>query len=167
MILTSYEVPVTVEGRRAEVSIDAPPRLPEMEAAATREADRPLRVGLVFYGVESPRSGGYYDLYAGLPPGTVPDPKGPYHLGTLAPFGPAERGGPVGAPVPAPAQVSYDLTAVVKRLAADGRWGSELRLTFVRRSLLPPEGAEEPLPVDPEETEPIRIEMIRIVRHAG
>lgn len=166
-ILASYEVPVTVEGERAEVSIDVPPRLPELEAAAARESDRPLRLGLVFYGVESPRSSGYYDVYAGLPAGAVPDPRGPYHLGTLAPFGPAEGEGPVGAPVPAPSQVSYDLTGVVERLAAEGRWGSELLLSFVRRGLLAPEDAVGPIPAEPEEAEPIRIEMIRVVRRAG
>ena len=167
MVLASYEVPFVVEGERFEVSIDAPADLPEREAAAGPE----LRIGLVLHGVESPRSAGYYDVYAGLPAGAAPDPKGPYHLGTLAPFGPADGDGPVGAPVRGTSQVSYDLTAVVKRLATEGRWDGSLELTFVRRGLLPPAGrgaVDAELGTDaPTEAEPIRVEMVRIVRWRG
>jgi hypothetical protein len=161
MVLASHEVPFVVEGERTEVSIDAPADLPEREAAAGPG----LRVALALHGVESPRSAGSYDVYAGLPAGAAPDPKGPYHLGTLAPFGPVRDPEAAGGPVPAPAQVSYDLTALMKRLAAEGRWDDSLELTFVRRGLLPPVGKKAQ--DGPTEVGPIRVEMVRIVRWRG
>jgi hypothetical protein len=167
MVLASYEVPFEVEGERFEVSIDAPADLPEREAAAARTTDGPLRVGLVFHGVESPRSAGYYDVYAGLPAGADPgraNPKSPYHLGTLAPFGPVSGPDATGGAIAAPAQVSYDLTDLVKRLDAEGRWDGSLRLTFVHRTL---EGGLEPPTEAPADAGPIRVDVVRIVRWRG
>lgn len=158
-ILSSYEVPVMVEGERTEVVIDTPPGLPELQEAAAREAGGDVRSGLVLHGVEAPRSGVYYDLYAGLPAGSEPDPKGPYHLGTLSSFGPA------GEAAAAEVQLGYDLTDQVKTLAAEGRWGGEMTLTLVRRGMEP--AAEDGEPTGeamPEDTPPVRIAMIRIVQ---
>jgi hypothetical protein len=176
MVLASYEVPFEVEGERFEVSIDAPADLPEREAAAARTTDGPLRVGLVFHGVESPRSAGYYDVYAGLPAGADPgraNPKSPYHLGTLAPFGPVSGPDATGGAIAAPAQVSYDLTDLVKRLDAEGRWDGSLELTFVRRGLEPPKPKgknardAEPSTEAPADAGPIRVDVVRIVRWRG
>jgi hypothetical protein len=166
MVLASYEVPFEVEGERFEVSIDAPADLPEREAAAAR-------IGLVFHGVESPRSAGYYDVYAGLPAGAEPDPKSPYHLGTLAPFGPVSGPDATGGAIAVPAQVSYDLTDLVKRLDAEGRWDGSLELTFVRRGLEPPKPKgknardAEPSTEAPADAGPIRVDVVRIVRWRG
>lgn len=166
MILASYEVPVTLEGDRTAVGIDAPPHLPRLlaewiEGAEGAEGEtEPPRIGLVLHGVRAPRTGTYHDLYAGLPVGARPDPESPYYLGTLSSFGPEG----------ARTQVAYDLTGVVARLAAEDRWGEELLLTFVRRGLEPPvnRGAldSDPVPEPPPGSEPtpVEIEMIRIVR---
>ncbi len=166
MILASYEVPVTLEGERTAVAIDAPTHLPRLLAEWAEGAEgvegekKPPRIGLVLHGVEAPRTGTYHDLYAGLPPGARPDPEGPYYLGTLSSFGPEG----------ARTEVAYDLTRLVERLAGENRWGEELLLTFVRRGLLPPakKGALEtdPVPEPPpgSKSAPVRIEMIRIVR---
>lgn len=166
MILASYEVPVTLEGDRTAVEIDAPPHLPRLMAdwaEGAKGAKEPPRIGLVLHGVEAPRTGTYHDVYAGLPPGARPDPEGPYHLGTLSSFGPEG----------ARTQVAFDLTDLVERLAREDRWGESLLLTFVRRGLLPPaeptkKGALEhdPVPEPPpgSAASAVEIEMIRIVR---
>ena len=160
MILASYEVPVTLDGDRTAVEIDAPPHLPRLLADWAEGAKEPPRIGLVLHGVEAPRTGTYHDVYAGLPPGARPDPEGPYHLGTLSSFGPEG----------ARTQVAYDLTGLVERLVREDRWGENLLLTFVRRGLLPPatKGALEhdPVPEPPpgSASRAVEIEMIRIVR---
>lgn len=166
MILASYEVPVTLEGDRTAVEIDAPPHLPRLMADWAEEAEServPPRIGLVLHGVRAPRTGTYHDLYAGLPAGARPDPESPYYLGTLSSFGPEG----------ARTQVAYDLTDVIERLAGENRWGEELLLTFVRRGLEPPAGStkrgaleRDPVPEPPPGSEPapVEIEMIRIVR---
>ena len=159
-ILSSYEVPFSVEGERAELSVDAPPHLPEILAERGDDSPRlegvgegDLRgpIGLVLDGVVAPPSGTYYDVYAGLPEGEAPDPSGPYHVGTLTSFGPGAT------------QVSYDLTGVVEALAAGGRWAGVLDLTFVRRGL---EGDDAPRLEGVEEpAEPLTIRTVRIVEY--
>lgn len=166
MILASYEVPVTLEGERTAVEIDAPPHLPRLMArwieGAAGETEPP-RIGLVLHGVQAPRTGTYHDLYAGLSAGARPDPESPYYLGTISSFGPEG----------ARTELAFDLTDVVERLAGEDRWGEELLLTFVRRGLEPPANPAErgaldsdPVPEPPPGSEPppVEIEMIRIVR---
>jgi hypothetical protein len=117
-VLARRDVDLSLEKDRATLAV-ALPKLPEGK-----------RLGLYLDGVDLGR-GGYYEVYANLPPGTEPQPSGPHYLGTLSSFGP--KGG--GA-----TRVGYDVTQLMGALRAEGGWNGKMTLTFVRRGLLPPPG---------------------------
>ena len=108
-ILARRDVDLSLEKDRATLAVDLP-ALPEGK-----------RLGLYLDGVDLGR-GGYYEVYANLPPGTEPQPSGPRYLGTLSSFGP--KGGE--------SRVGYDLS----RLISAGGWSGKLTLTFVRKGLV-------------------------------
>jgi hypothetical protein len=122
-ILARRDLDVPLDKERATVTVDLP-ALPEGK-----------RLGLYLDGVDLGR-GGYYEVYANLPPGTEPRPEGPHYLGTLSSFGP--KGGA--------ARVGYDVTRLMGALRAEGSWNGKMALTFVRRGLLPPPGKAAPPP---------------------
>jgi hypothetical protein len=63
--LASGDLNATIEGEVAMMKIDMPETLPE-------------------WTVEFGRPGIYFGVYAGLPPGTEPNPDSLYYLGTLS-----------------------------------------------------------------------------------
>ena len=108
-VLARRDVDLSLEKDRATLAVDLP-ALPEGK-----------RLGLYLDGVDLGR-GGYYEVYANLPPGTEPQPSGPRYLGTLSSFGP--KGGE--------SRVGYDLS----KLIGAGGWSGKLTLTFVHRGLV-------------------------------
>lgn len=137
--LSSQEVPVTLDQERTTVEVEMP---------AVPPAPHNGRLGLYLEGLEASRPGVYFEVYAGLPPGAEPKPEGPHYLGTLTTFGPAEG------------KAGYDITALVSRLGAEGRWDGSLTLTFVRRGFEAPHGGP------PREVPPIKFSRVRIVRES-
>jgi len=142
--LASRDLDVPLDPERATVAVDLPAALPETKGK---------RLGLYLDVAAPGRTGTYFEVYADLPPGTEPRPAGPHYLGTLSSFGP--RGG-------AATTVGYDVTKLLRTLAAEGRWNGRMTLTFVRRGLLPPAGkpgvAPKPAPRSP------RLVRVRLVR---
>ncbi len=119
-VLARRDVDVPLDQERTTLAVDLPPALPETKG----------RIGLYLDGVGLGR-GGYFEVYANLPPGTEPRPEGPHYLGTLSSFGPPGGG---------PTRAGYDLTRLLRALRAEGSWNGRLTLTFVRRGLLAPGG---------------------------
>jgi hypothetical protein len=112
-VLARRDLDVPLDKERASVTVDLP-AMPEGKPAGKR-------LGLYLDGMDLGR-GGYYEVYANLPPGAEPRPEGPHYLGTLSSFGPKGGGSRVG----------YDLS----RLMSAGGWSGKLTLTFVRKGLV-------------------------------
>jgi hypothetical protein len=146
--LASSDLNATVEGEVATMELDMPETLPEWAVS------KASRLGLVLDGVEFGRPGIYFDVYAGLPPGTEPNPDSLYYLGTLSSFGPGGDG----------TQVSYDVTELVKTLQAEGRWDGGVELTFVRRGLKPPDDQPD-LETLPKDLGSVRISRVQLIRY--
>jgi hypothetical protein len=134
-VLAARNTPITLKEERTTVSMEVP------ESVGGEGG----RLGLYLEGLEMEKAGVYFDVYANLPSGAKPDPASPYYVGALSSFGPAG------------AKVGFDVTKLVGKLEAEGRWAEDLKLTFVRRGL---EGLESV----PEEVPPVRIQRVRIVR---
>jgi hypothetical protein len=137
---------IVLDAERVTVTIETPVTLPESVDQG--------RLGLNLEGVEFGRPGIYFEVYAGLPPGAEPAPKGPYYLGTLSSFGPKEGPG---------TQMGFDITKLVRTLEAQKRWTGKLDLTFVRRGLEPPPGQPQ-IETVLEDVPPVRVKRVRIVR---
>lgn len=143
-VLATRDSPIVLEEERTTVSMDVPPSLPESMGGEGQ------RLGLYLEGLEMEKAGVYFDVYANLPPGAKPEPASPYYVGALSSFGP--KG----------AKVGFDVTKLVGKLEAEGRWTGDLKLTFVRRGLEPAPG--EPRLEGVEEAPAVRIRRVRIVR---
>ena len=94
----------------------------ETAIAPTVPSNKPLLLNVE--GVDYDRSPGvYYQVYLNLPPGTKPDPKGPYYVGNLSLF--ALKGG----------TRRFDVTKVVSNLKSQGLWkADQLAVTMIARS---------------------------------
>jgi hypothetical protein len=143
-VLAARNTPITLDKESTTVSMEVPPALPE---AAGEEGGR---LGLYLEGLEMEKAGVYFDVYANLPGGRKPDPASPYYVGALSSFGP--KG----------AKVGFDVTKLVEKLEAEGRWTGDLKLTFIRRGLEAPAGG--PGFESVQEVPPVRIQRVRIVR---
>lgn len=119
-------------GERTTVEIELPPA--SLESVGGGE-----RLGLYIEGLDLGKTGAYFDVYANSHP-----------VGTLSSFGPAG------------AKVGYDITGLVRKLEAEGKWTGDLELVFVRRGLEPPKG--QPRTETAPEGPPARFQRIRIVR---
>jgi hypothetical protein len=139
-VLAVRNAPITLTEERTTVSMDVPEIL----------GGEGERLGLYLEGLEMEKAGVYFDVYANLPAGVKPDPAGPYYVGALSSFGP--KG----------AKVGFDVTKLVEKLEAEGRWTGDLKLTFVRRGLEPPPG--QPRLEVVEDAPAVRIQRVRIVR---
>jgi tyrosinase len=142
-VLAARNTPITLKEERTTISMEVPPAMPESVGGEGE------RLGLYLEGLEMEKAGVYFDVYANLPAGAKPDPASPYYVGALSSFGP--RG----------AKVGFDVTKLVEKLEAEGRWTEDLRLTFVRRGLEPAPGER----LETVEGAPaVRIQRVRIVR---
>lgn len=139
-VLAARNTPIVLEEERTTVSMEVPESL----------GGEGGRLGLYLEGLEMEKAGVYFDVYANLPPGAKPEPASPYYVGALSSFGP--KG----------AKVGFDVTKLVGKLEAEGRWTGDLKLTFVRRGLEPAPG--EPRLEGVEEAPAVRIQRVRIVR---
>ncbi|HEX6901129.1 MAG TPA: hypothetical protein VF789_15500 [Thermoanaerobaculia bacterium] len=111
----------------------------EMPAASLESMGGGERLGLYIEGLDLGKTGAYFDVYANSQP-----------VGTLSSFGPAG------------AKVGYDITGLVRKLEAEGKWKGGLELTFVRRGLEPPKG--QPRMETAPEGPPACFQRIRILR---
>jgi hypothetical protein len=143
-VLAARNTPITLKEERTTISMEVPPAMPESVGGEGE------RLGLYLEGLEMEKAGVYFDVYANLPAGAKPDPASPYYVGALSSFGP--KG----------AKVGFDVTKLVEKLNAEGRWTGDLKLTFVRRGLEPAPG--EPQLEVIEEAPTVRIQRVRIVR---
>lgn len=134
-VLATRNTPITLEEERTTVSMEVPESM----------GGEGGRLGLYLEGLEMEKAGVYFDVYANLPSGAKLDPASPYYVGALSSFGP--KG----------AKVGFDVTKLVEKLEAEGRWADDLKLTFVRRGLEGLESIQEEVP-------PVRIQRVRIVR---
>lgn len=123
-ILASRDLDLPLDKERATVTVDVPPALPGMVEKGGK------RLGLYLDGLDLGR-GGYFEVYANLPPGAEVHPQGPHYLGTLSSYGPKGGGS---------TRVGYDLANLLRAVQAEGSWNGRLTLTFVRRSLQPGQG---------------------------
>lgn len=139
-VLAARNTPITLKEERTTVSMEVPESV-DGEGG---------RLGLYLEGLEMEKAGVYFDVYANLPTGAKPDPASPYYVGALSSFGP--KG----------AKVGFDVTKLVEKLEAEGRWTGDLKLTFVRQGLEPAPG--EPRLEGVEEAPVVRIQRVRIVR---
>lgn len=139
-VLAARNIPINLTKERTTVSMEVPESL----------GGEGGRLGLYLEGLEMEKAGVYFDVYANLPTGAKPDSTSPYYVGVLSSFGPAG------------AKVGFDVTKLVGKLEAEGRWTKDLKLTFVRRGLEPPAGGAglESVPDVP----PVKIQRVRIVR---
>lgn len=144
--LAAHDLEATLDRDRVTVSFAVPTALPE---AAPGKAER---LGLVLEGIDAEHTGVYFEVYAELPEGAAASPDSPLYLGTLASFGPKGKEGTT---------VSYDVTQLVHRLEAEGRWDGDLSLTFVRRGLQPAPGQPA---LETAPGKPVKIKRVRLVR---
>jgi hypothetical protein len=103
-----------------------------------RELGRAHRLFLVLGDLHADEPPGVvYELYLGLPPGVVPDANDPHYVGTLNFFAVAPSNK---SPLPR----SYDVTATVNALLAQGLSADELAVTIVAATGSPALNATPP-----------------------
>jgi len=113
-----------VELARAPVSVTvALPKPAADRMLAVAGPAEPGRLQLVIEGLRQMRPGVPYQVYLNLPEGAAPDPKGPSFVGHVSIFADSDH--------PADITRTFDITDEVQELQAAGRWGGELRVTFV------------------------------------
>jgi tyrosinase len=155
-VLAVRNLDMTLDQARTTVTVEMPAALRETPGTA---ASAGKKLSLYLEGIEWGRTGSLFEVYANLPPAAAPSPEGAHYLGTLSSNSP-QGGAGTGA------SVSYDITNLVRTLAAEGAWNGQMTFTFLRRSLLPPPGQEKPelRPRIPESPAVTRVRRVKIVR---
>jgi hypothetical protein len=125
------------------------------------------RLTLVIEGIKFGRAGVYYEVYANLPEGTPPDPKGPNYVGNLAVFGQLADGTSAHAHAGAnkslseDATLAYDVTNLVKGLRAQPGFKGDLKLDFVPKGLVSNRAGTEAAVVPKHEVRVGRVKLVR------
>jgi hypothetical protein len=161
-VVTDKPVTARLRNERASVALTIPPAEPE---ALGNEGSR---LTLVIEGIKFGRPGVYYEVYANLPPGATPDPKGPNYVGNLAVFGQLANGQSAHQhdgekSLSGDATLAYDVTRLVARLRGQASFKGDLKLDFVPQGLTPPKNA----PARPEalpKVHEVSFSRVKIVR---
>jgi tyrosinase len=158
-VVTDKKVSARLRGQRSTVAVS----LPAAEPEAVGDEGRPWT--LVIEGLKFGRPGIFYEVYANLPQGATPDPKGPNYVGNVAFFGQLENGeaahqGEKG--LHGDATLSYDITELLGRLRGQAGFTGNLTLHFEPRGLEAPPGQAqiESVPSNRE----VRFERVKIIR---
>lgn len=143
-VVADQPVAARLRGERSSVALTIPPATPEAIGG-------PTRTTLVIEGIQYGRPGVYYEVYANLPAGAKPDPKGPSYVGNLAVFGQLANGQPAHQhdgekSLSGDATLAYDVTRLVEKLRGQPGFKGDLKLDFVPKGLTPPKNA----PAKPE-----------------
>jgi hypothetical protein len=120
----------------------------ERVAAVARAEVVPLeeRIVLNVEGVQfdDQNPGVAYEVYLNLPEGQEPDFQSDYYVGNFGFFGMGTHGAEAGGHGGHPADLSFDVTDVVRALRERGEWREgEATVSFVMSGLEPPEEEEE------------------------
>jgi len=164
-VVTDKPVAARLRNERASVALTIPPA--EQEGVGNENS----RLTLVIEGIQFGRPGVYYEVYANLPPGGTPDPKGPNFVGNLAIFGQLadgkmahQHGGATGdKSLSGDATLAFDVTKLIETLRSRPGFKGDLKLDFVPKGLVPPKNA----PARPESLAPaheVRFSRVKIVR---
>lgn len=159
-VITDKPVAAKLRNERTSVALTIPP--------AEKEGVEAGRLTLVIDGIKFGRPGVYYEVYANLPAGSAPDPKGPNYVGNLAIFGQLTDGQPAhvhdgGKSLNTGATLAYDVTRLIERLRSQPGYKGDMKLDFVPKGLVPPKNA----PARPESLQrvhEVRFERVKIVR---
>lgn len=159
-VIVDRRAPTRLTRERARLTV---PGIP----TATMESAEPERLTLSIEGIKFGRPGVYYEVYANLPQGAQPDPKGPNYIGNLAVFGQLEDGqsahaGHAGADksLKSEAILAYEITKLIETLRGQQGFKGNLELQFV------PKGLESDRPglESAGETREVRFERVRVIR---
>ncbi|HEV2844542.1 MAG TPA: tyrosinase family protein, partial [Thermoanaerobaculia bacterium] len=158
-VVVNRQIPTRLTRERARVTV------PGVPVAAPQGVGQPEeRLTLSIEGIKFGRPGIYYEVYANLPQNAQPDPSSPNYIGNLAIFGQLEDGqsahaghGGADKSLKNEAILTYEITAVVERLRAQGFQGN-LDLHFV------PKGLESDQPGLETAAREVRFERVRVIR---
>jgi hypothetical protein len=158
-VIADKPVAARLRGRTA-VALKLPPE-PE-------DVPQGKRLTLVIEGIKFGRAGVYYEVYANLPAGTAPDPKGPNYVGNLAVFGQLADGTSAHAAhagadksLSEDATLAYDVTRLMESLRGQPGFKGDLKLEFVPKGLVPNKPGIEAVVVPKHE---VRVGRVKVVR---
>jgi hypothetical protein len=105
-------------------------------------SEKDNRVLLNLRGIDYQQNpGAGYEIYLNQPVAETEDRHSNHYAGVLHFYNLKEAAQASGKP----AEVSFDITEQLRQLSKSGQWSpQELKVTFVRRGVLPPKGAEAP-----------------------
>ncbi len=143
-MIAKLEPPQPVELDRPSVTISLPLPEPAQAAITQAVATKNGRVLLNLVGIDYKQNpGAGYEIYLNLPAGAEGNRDSIHYAGVLHFFTLKEAAQASGKP----AEVSFDITEQVRKLERTRRWSPrELRITFVRRGVVPPAGQQEQPP---------------------
>jgi hypothetical protein len=124
-LATSPAAPVSLGAGPVTVTLASPPGKALSANVASVAPDRKIYLVAKGLGTDAPPET-IYQLYLGLPAGTVPSPDGPYYVGALNFFNAVGRG--AGSD---PRFLSFDVTALIKSLHAQSALAGNETVTIV------------------------------------
>lgn len=158
---TSEPVVLTGQTTSRAVPIDARAR---DAALADLRSSEPRQVILALDDITAKRDpASLYHVYVNLPDGASAEEARAHLAGTLSFFGIEQAAQPAGDAHAHPYNVAFDITRVVGRLAATGRWEPDhVNVVFRPADFLPPKGVEQVSLDTLPEHEPVSVGRISV-----
>lgn len=128
ILATSASRPVALGAGRLAVTLTAPAGKALSARVATAGEGRKVYLVAKGLGTDEPPET-IYQLYLGLPQGTVPSPDGPYYVGALNFFNAARGGAEAGRSDPR--FLSFDVTRLLRSLQSQNALGDNATVTIV------------------------------------
>jgi tyrosinase len=141
-LIGATDQPVQLVGDPVRVGVPIDERAAQSVQANARGADLQGRAFLDIEDIDAERNPGkIYNVYVNLPDPATPADLTTHHVGNVSLFGVERARSPRGDEHAHSLRISIEITDLLNRLAADGTWqkGTELRVTFLPVSLIPPD----------------------------